>query len=419
MKQKRNQKQIKSKSIRNIKYNLNIMSQMNNDSTVERQEEDDKITDGDLGPEGNKDNDANNDHTSPNQDDFANNNHQALDATGNQQLQPEQQQVTQQEQKRQQDQMDTTTSHSQFATSANQENSNTTAMQTTPEQSQSASQDMSLQDKYSFLIDMNNDLQQENNQLQQEVAQLKLLLQQSLTNQTSTPQKKPPADSTYRNLMNSPPASTSSSSSSSSSTSAAIGDIQQCQTQVASAFEQELEKARNNLQDADNERYELAKCVDNFMLTNTSLWHIFMDLSQIVQQLQQSPKVHMARNHIGLLEVSSSYINIRMQVNQIHTNMKTISNTLNIDYHTHQVPLMDNVIQNVTTMYKILEDFPDGSILPDLPRALKMRSRYVKELSTICEKSIANPQALPTLDQAMRNLTKVMGDSLRQFQKQH
>jgi hypothetical protein len=295
-------------------------------------------------------------------------------------------------------------------------------MQTTPEQSQSASQAMSIEDQNCFLIDMNNELKQENNQLQQEVAQLKLLLQQSLTNQASTPQKKPPANSTYRNLMNSPSASTSSSNSSrssSSSTSAAIGDMQQCQTQQAAAFEQELEKARNNLKDADNERYELAKCVDNFMLTNTSLWHIFMDLSQIVQHLQQSPRVHMARNHIGLLEVSSSYINIRMQVNQIHANMKTISNTLNIDYHTHQVPLMNNVIQNVTTMYKILEDFTDGSILPDLPRALKMRGLYVKELSTICEKSIANPQALPTLDQAMRNLTKVMGDSLRQFQKQH
>ena len=347
--------------------------------------------------------DQNGDHLT--EDDLAHHNHQAPDASGNQQVQHVQQQVTHQEQQHQQDQM------------ANQENSNTTAMQTTPDQSQSESQALSVEDKNSFLTDMNNELEQENSQLRQEIAQLKEQLQQSLTNQTSTPQKKPPANSIYRNLMNSPPASTSSSSSSSSSNfsiNAAIGDIQQCQTQVASAFEQELEKARNNLQDADNERYELAKCVDNFMLTNTSLWHIFMDLSQIVKQLQQHPKVHLARNHIGLLEVSSSYINIRMLVNQIDTNMKTS----NIDYRTHQVPLLNNVIQNVTNMYNILQHFHDGSILPDLPRALKMRGQYVNELSTICERAIANPQILPTLHQTMRTLTRVMGESLHQFQKQ-
>lgn len=338
------------------------------------------------------------------------------------------------------DAMDTTPAHSHSTSSTNQDNNNnerhnnTAPMQTTPTHSQSAPQAMSIEEENFFLIDMNNELQQEIAQLQAQLeksktnqTQLQAQLEQSKTNQTITPQKKPPADSIYRNLINSPPASTnltsstsastSSSSSSSSSTSEAIGDIQQYQEQVASDFEQELQNARNNLQNADNERYELARCVENFMQTNSSLWHIFMDLTRMITSLPSTPQIQLARNHIGLLQVSSSYIYIRMQVDQIHANMKTISNTLNMDFHTHQVPLMKNVIQNVKSIYEILKDFTNGSILPDLPRALKLRNLYVKELSVICEKAIANPQVLTTLGEAMRKLTKAMGENLRAFQQ--
>jgi hypothetical protein len=125
-----------------------------------------------------------------------------------------------------------------------------------------------------------------------------------------------------------------------------------------------------------------------------------------------------ARDQLKLLQAGANYICIRMQVEQIqyqHANM-----TLhNLDHNTHQKPLLESIIATVAGIYSILDDFTDGASLQDLPRALKARSEYVKQISTTCTNALDDPSQLPAIFQAMASLIEVMGNNMIEYQRQH
>ena len=125
-----------------------------------------------------------------------------------------------------------------------------------------------------------------------------------------------------------------------------------------------------------------------------------------------------ARKHLGLLQTGADYICIRMQVDQIQ--YQDANMTLhNLNHNTHQKPLLESIILTVASIYSILDDFTDGVSLPDLPRALKARSQYVRQISTTCTNALHDPSQLPAIYQAMTNLTEVMGKSMVKYQRQH
>ena len=72
--------------------------------------------------------------------------------------------------------------------------------------------------------------------------------------------------------------SNASSSSSSSTASASIGNFQDYQTYRESDYEQELANARTDREQAEKECLSLSLLVDNFMLTNNSLWILIMNI---------------------------------------------------------------------------------------------------------------------------------------------
>ena len=277
-----------------------------------------------------------------------------------------------------------------------QDHKDNNEMDTTPSTSQgSSARALTIEEKYTVLEIVNEELVEE-------ITRLKTQLQQSSKN---TPQKQTQsADTVYGNIMNSPPRP----SSTSASTNDAISDLQQ-----------RLKIARDDRQHAENSNQHLAMSVQNFMQTNNSLWTIFMDLSRMILASHSTKQLtDRARNHLGLLQTGANYICIRMHIDQIQyqdTNM-----TLhNLNHDTHQRPLLDSIIATVANIYSILDDFTDGASLPDLPRALKARSQYVRQISTTCTNALHDPSQLPAIYQAMTNLTEVMGKSMIEYQRQH
>ena len=140
-------------------------------------------------------------------------------------------------------------------------------------------------------------------------------------------------------------------------------------------------------------------------------------MMKLVQSIPHTEKglVKEGQGHIAILEASSRYIFIRMKVNEILCNPSSkLEDTI---YTTVRVPLLNQIIEDVTVIYTILDQFKDSTKLPDLPRALIVRHGYLEEIRTICQRQ-PNPQEDQQIKHAMRELTNKIGESMFTFEKE-
>jgi hypothetical protein len=89
----------------------------------------------------------------------------------------------------------------------------------------------------------------------------------------------------------------------------------------------------------------------------------------------------------------------------------------NTIYNTVRVPLLNEIIEDVDVIYRILDQFHDSTKLPNLPRALVVRHGYLKEIRTICQRQ-PNPQEDQQISHAMRELTNKIGESMYTFEQE-
>jgi hypothetical protein len=279
---------------------------------------------------------------------------------------------------------------------------------------------------------MNDNLELQVNQLLKQNETLQQQLQEATrqsSSQTVTPQIVS-AKSFYTNMNTPSPssktagtgsgiytASTGSSTASTSSgtnTASASSNIQDYQDQQASAFEEELKNAKLDRQNAETENYHLTKTVQYFMQANNNHWMIVMKLAQCIPHTEKG-LIKVGQGHIAILEASSRYIFIRMKVNEILSHPS--SKLDNIIYTTVRVPLLNEIIEDVDVIYRILDQFHDSTKLPNLPRALIVRHGYLKEIRTICRRQ-PNPQEDQQIKHAMHELTNKIGESMFAFEKE-
>jgi hypothetical protein len=208
--------------------------------------------------------------------------------------------------------------------------------------------------------------------------------------------------------------SSTASASSGTSTASASSNIQEHQDQQTSANEEELKNAKIDRDNAETENYHLANTVRYFMQTNNNHWMILMKLVQCIPHTERG-LVKLGQEVIAILEASSRYIFLRMKVNEILSNpSSTLDNTI---YNTVRVPLLNEIIEDVDVIYRILDQFKDSTKLPNLPRALVVRHGYLKEIRNICQRQ-PNPQEDQQIKHAMRQLTNKIGESMFAFEKE-
>jgi hypothetical protein len=297
------------------------------------------------------------------------------------------------------------------------EDNNELAQRSFPSQEQSqrnASQDnhkLTDAERIDLLTEFNTDLEEQVQDLKEQL--------QAARNTINSTQRLPSSNTTAMDIT--PHRLTYSNTSSSSSTStanASIGNFQDYQTYRESDYEQELMNARTDREQAEKECLSLSLLVDNFMLTNNSLWILIMNIMIKLRNEQNNPLLQNAKQQFKLLEASSRYIFTRMQVKEIISD-PTLT-TQRMDW------LLGKVITDVATINTILDENTDGSSLPDLPRALKRRSLILTDLSQLCNNAISNPNnatsnrsTISAIKARMENLTEKIGEDLHEFANNH
>ena len=300
-------------------------------------------------------------------------------------------------------------------TGHNEDNEEKLTERSFPRQEQSqhdASQDdhnLTDAERIACLTDFNNELKDQVQELTQQLQAARQYINSTQTLPNTTAMDITPQRLTYGNA---------SSSSSSSTASASIGNLQDYQTHRESDYEQELANARRDRLEAEQESLSFSLLVDNFMLTNNSLWIIIMNIVVMLQKDHNNTLLQNGRQHLKILEASGRYIYTRMQVKQL-TSIPPPP-TQKVDW------LLKKVITSVSTINTILEDTQDGSTLPDLPRALKRRSLILADLSQLCNNAISDPNnatsnsnTILAIKARMEFLTKKIGEDLHEFANNH
>jgi len=357
-----------NKSISDIRHNLNIMM------------DDNTINEDDLLSVNNDDNNANQDHDT---DTSANEVEMNLNDT---------------------------------RTNTHNEDNNEHAQGSFPHQEQSqhdASQDhhnLTDAEQIVCLTDINDELKDEVKTLTQQLQTAREFINstQRLPNSNTTAMHITPQRLTYSNA---------SSSASSSTASATIANLQDYQTYRESDYEQELANARTDRYQAEKECLSLSLLVDNFMLTNHSLWIMIVNIVAMLKKDHNNTLLQNERQHLKILEASARYIYTHMQVKQL-TSIPPPT-TERIDW------LLGKVISDISTINTILDETQDGSSLPDLPRALKRKSLILEDLSRLCNNAISTNNAtsssttITAIKERMADLTEKIGEDLHEFANNH
>jgi hypothetical protein len=304
--------------------------------------------------------------------------------------------------------------------------------ETDPMQVSAQDQHLTPQEWINMLSTWNDNLELQVKQLQKQIEDLQQQLHEATrqsSSQTVTPQYIP-AKSFYTSMNTPSPSSktastgsgtytasagsSTASASSGTSTASASSNIQEHQDQQESADEEELKNAKIDRDNAQTENYHLTNTVRYFMQANNNHWMLLMKLAPRIPHTEKG-LVKIGQGHIAILEASSRYIFIRMKVNAILSNPS--SNMDNTIYTTVRVPLLNEIIEDVDVIYRILDTFQDSTKLPNLPRALVVRSGYLKEIRTICQRQ-PNPQEDQQIKHAMRELTNKIGESMYAFEQE-